>query len=40
MAVYTVALAGDDREEPARTRETLTVLRANPKVRLAELKQP
>src|SRR4030095_12784189 len=35
MAVYTVALAGDDREEPARTRETLTVLRANPKVRLA-----
>ena len=40
MAVYTVALAGDDREGPARTRETLTALRAHPKVRLAEAKQP
>ena len=40
MAVYTVALAGDDRGGPARTRETLAVLRAHPKVRLAELKQP
>ena len=40
MAVYTVALAGDDRGEPARTRATLEVLRAHPKVRLAEVKQP
>jgi hypothetical protein len=40
MAVYLVALAGDDREGPARTQETLTVLRAHPKVRFAELKQP
>jgi len=40
MAVYIVALVGDDREGPARTRETLTVLRAHPKVRFAELKQP
>lgn len=40
MAVYTVALSGDAREGPARTRETLTVLRAHPKVRLAEAKQP
>ena len=40
MAVYTVALAGDDRGGAARTRETLAVLRAHPKVRLAEVKQP
>ena len=40
MAVYTVALAADDRESPARTREALALLRANPKVRLAEAKQP
>ena len=40
MAVYTLALAGDDRGGPARTRETLEVLRAHPKVRLAEVKQP
>src|SRR5262245_35369733 len=38
MAVYTVALAADDREAPARTRETLALLRAHPKVRLAEAK--
>jgi anti-sigma factor RsiW len=38
MAVYTVALATDDREAPARTRETLALLRAYPKVRLAEAK--
>jgi anti-sigma factor RsiW len=38
MAVYTVALTADDREAPARTRETLAVLRAHPKVRLAEAK--
>jgi hypothetical protein len=38
MAVYTVALAADDREAPTRTRETLAVLRAHPKVRLAEAK--
>jgi hypothetical protein len=40
MAVYTVALAADDREAPARTRETLALLRAHPKVRLAEAKLP
>jgi hypothetical protein len=40
MAVYTVALTADDREAPARTRETLAVLRAHPKVRLAEAKRP
>ena len=40
MAVYTVALVANDREAPARTRETLALLRANPKVRLAEAKQP
>jgi hypothetical protein len=38
MAVYTVALVADDREAPARTRETLALLRAHPKVRLAEAK--
>jgi len=38
MAVYTVALTADDREAPARTRETLALLRAHPKVRLAEAK--
>jgi hypothetical protein len=38
MAVYTLAIAADDREAPARTRETLAVLRAHPKVRLAEAK--
>jgi hypothetical protein len=40
MAVYTVALAADDREASARTRETLELLRAHPKVRLAEAKRP
>ena len=40
MAVYTVALAGDERGGTARSRETLTALRAHPKVRLAEAKQP
>jgi hypothetical protein len=40
MAVYTVALATDDREAPARTQQTLAVLRAHPKVRLAEAKRP
>jgi hypothetical protein len=38
MAVYTVALAAGDREAPPRTRETLAMLRAHPKVRLAEAK--
>jgi hypothetical protein len=38
MAVYTVALAAGDREAPARTREALALLRAHPKVRLAEPK--
>jgi hypothetical protein len=38
MAVYIVAVAADDREAPARTRETLAMLRAHPKVRLAEAK--
>jgi hypothetical protein len=38
MAVYTVALAAEDHEAPARTRETLELLRAHPKVRLAEAK--
>ena len=40
MAVYTVALATDDRAAPAQTRERLALLRAHPKVRLAEAKQP
>ena len=40
MAVYTVALAADDREAPAQTQERLALLRAHPKVRLAEAKQP
>jgi hypothetical protein len=40
MAVYTVALGGDDREAPARTRDALALLRAHPKVRLAEAKGP
>jgi hypothetical protein len=40
MAVYTVALAADDRAAPAQTRETLALLRAHPKVRLAEAKRP
>jgi anti-sigma factor RsiW len=40
MAVYTVALAAGDREAPAQTRETLALLRAHPKVRLAEAKRP
>jgi anti-sigma factor RsiW len=40
MAVYTVAVAADDREAPARMRETLAVLRAHPKVRIAETKEP
>jgi hypothetical protein len=38
MAVYTVALVADDRETPARTREILALLRAHPKVHLAEAK--
>ena len=38
MAVYTVALTTDDRKAPERTRETLALLRAHPKVRLAEAK--
>jgi hypothetical protein len=38
MAVYTVALVADDREAPERIRETLALLRAHPKVRLAEAK--
>jgi hypothetical protein len=40
MAVYTVALAADDREAPAQTQERLALLRAHPKVRLAEARQP
>jgi hypothetical protein len=36
MAVYTVAVPADNREAPARTQEVLAVLRAHPKVRLAE----
>lgn len=40
MAVYTVALAASDPEAPARTRDALALLRANPKVRLAEPKGP
>jgi anti-sigma factor RsiW len=39
MAVYTVALAADD-QAPAQTQERLALLRAHPKVRLAEAKQP
>ena len=38
MAVYTVALVAADRKAPARTRETLALLRGHPKVRLAEAK--
>ena len=40
MAVYTVALAADDRQAPAQTQERLALLRAHPKVRLAEARQP
>lgn len=40
MAVYTVALAADDREAPGQTQERLASLRSHPKVRLAEAKQP
>jgi len=40
MAVYTVALTADDGEAPAQTQERLALLRAHPKVRLAEAKQP
>lgn len=40
MAVYTVALADDDRAAPAQAQERLALLRAHPKVRLAEAKQP
>ena len=40
MAVYTVALSADGREAPAQTQEKLALLRAHPKVRLAEAKQP
>jgi hypothetical protein len=40
MAVYTVALAADDHAAPAQTQERLALLRAHPKVRLAEAKQP
>jgi hypothetical protein len=35
-----LTLAADDREAPARTRETLALLRVHPKVRLAEAKRP
>jgi Putative zinc-finger len=40
MAVYTLALAADDHDPAALTREALAVLRAYPKVRLAEAKRP
>ena len=40
MAVYTVALAADDRAAPGQIQERLALLRAHPKVRLAEAKQP
>ena len=40
MAVYTVALAADDRDAPAPTQERLALLRSHPKVRLAEANQP
>ena len=40
MAVYTVALAAGDGAAPGQTQERLALLRANPKVRLAEAKQP
>jgi anti-sigma factor RsiW len=40
MAVYTVALAAADHEAPGQTQERLALLRAHPKVRLAEAKQP
>jgi anti-sigma factor RsiW len=40
MAAYTLAIADDGPDAPARTRETLGVLRAHPKVRLAEPKKP
>ena len=40
MAVYTVVLAGNDRGGPVRTRKTLEILHAHPKVRFAEIKQP
>ena len=40
MAVYTVALTADDGEARAQTQERLALLRAHPKVRLAEAKQP
>ena len=40
MAVYTVALGADDHEAPAQKQERLALLRAHPKVRLAEAKQP
>lgn len=39
MAVYTVALTADDGEARAQTQERLALLRAHPKVRLAEAKQ-
>jgi hypothetical protein len=40
MAVYTVAIAADSREASAQTQERLALLRAHPKVRLAEARQP
>jgi hypothetical protein len=40
QAVYTVALAAEDREGAARTRDALALLRTHPKVRLAEAKHP
>jgi hypothetical protein len=40
MAVYTVALAANDRAAPAQIQERLALLRAHPRVRLAEAKQP
>ena len=40
MAVYTLSIAADNNEDRTRLRETLSALRAHPKVRLAEPKEP
>jgi len=40
MAVYTLSVAGNNNEARTRMRETLSALRAHPKVRLAEPKEP
>jgi hypothetical protein len=40
MAVYTVVIPASGEERPARTRAALETLRAHPKVRLAEPKEP